>query len=128
MRQLPIVRMHARFPRQIGTNPPRAPQVRIFVTRLPGLNRLTPARLIGGNKSHLFRMTVRTTFPTVNDTAARLASREYRHARWRRLLNFGRECASRHNAQDHEGKHEESYARDKCHRVSCFEPARDLNV
>ena len=53
---------------------------------------------------------------------------QLRHARGRRLLNFGRECSSGHNAQNHEGKHEESYASDKCHRVSCFEPARDLNV
>src|SRR5260370_7658372 len=70
--QLPISRMRSRLARQVRTNTPRAPEVRVFVASLPSLCRLAPASPVRGHKSHLLRMTVSTTFTPVNHSAAPL--------------------------------------------------------
>src|SRR5258708_4071910 len=120
--------MRARFARQVRTDTPRAPQLRIFISSLPGFRRLAPASPIGGDKSHLLRVTVSTTFAAINNTAARHAGRQFRHAGGGCLPDLTRQCTSRQNTENYERKNEESHSCNERHRIGGLEPASDSNV
>ena len=58
MREMPILRATARRSRQIRTNPPRAPQVRIVEAPLPRKRRRTKARHVGVEIPDLLRVAI----------------------------------------------------------------------
>src|SRR6476646_7836394 len=76
MGELPVLRACGALARQIGTDAPRAPEVRVIVARFPGESGRAEACHVGLQEAYLLRMTVSAAFARVDQAAALFAHRK----------------------------------------------------
>src|SRR5580704_10061561 len=81
MREMPILGMCCTLARQVGSDAPRAPQMRIIETSFPSQRGCAESDHIGMQVADLLRMAVGASFAAINDAPALLA-----HGQAQRML------------------------------------------
>ena len=124
----PVLRMRGAFPREVGSDAARAPQLRIIILGFPCLGWRAETPHIRREKSHLLRVTVSASFASIDDSAPLLGRRERWHRDGSHPLDFICQLFSRKDRKNKKRKGEETHTCTEGDHMRIAEPTGQAEV